>query len=190
MFPRRLITALLASLAIPFALCAQDVSSAEFGRGFGGELRLLPKASRDLSGSLGFSMGRSSGAFSAFGTGKGYAGTLGGTLLRDRLWFFASGEQQESTAFRGTGDMGLPQFSNTQSLDAKVNARLGDRQSLAALFASGTSPLAGPTAARSSFLSLHYTSAVSSSLTFDANVTHRSSTQPDLSLWPGFAPGP
>jgi hypothetical protein len=192
MFSRPLIAALLVSLAIPATLCAQEASSAEFGRGSGGELRLLPKASRDFSGSLGLTMGRSSGPFASFGTGKGYSGTLGGTLVRDRLWFFASGEQQDSALFRGATPTQFSQDWRSEALDAKTSAQLGDRQSLAAIFARGTNPsvMTGPGTARSSFLSLHYTGVVSSSMTFDASVTHHSATQPDLSLWPGFEPQP
>ena len=192
MFSKRSIAALLVSLALPALVCAQDASSAEFGRGSGGEMRLLPKTSRDFSGSLGLTMGRSSGPFASFGTGRGYSGTLGGTIVRDRLWFFASGEQEDSSLFRGASQMQVPEGARSEALDAKMSTQLGDRNSLAALFSDGAIPSVGPSqgTARSSFLSLHYTGMVSSSMTFDASVSHRSATQPDLSLWPGFTPEP
>jgi len=60
-------------------------SSAEFGRASGGELDLTFKAPSSFSGSFGLTTGRS-----AFGT-------FGGTLIKDRVWFFASGERTHTT---------------------------------------------------------------------------------------------
>jgi len=95
-------------------------------------------------------------AMASLSHGKGFDATLGGTLVKDRVWFFASGERSE------------PLFAS-QYGDAKMIAQLGDRQSLATSFAAsrqaglttGTT-LAAPIP--SSFLSLHYTGIVSSNM--------------------------
>jgi hypothetical protein len=115
-------------------LAASIFAQSEFGRVSGGDIDLITKHSQPLSGSLGFTAG----------FGKGLNATLGGTLVKDRVWFFATGERNEPL-FRAT--------------DAKMNAQLGDRQNLATSFASQKSaPIP------SSFLSLHYTGIVSSNM--------------------------
>ena len=71
----------LSLLALP--ALAQSASS-EFGRTSDDPLRMITKSTGRLSGSL--SLSSSSGAR----RGTGYDATLGGTVLPDRLWFFAS----------------------------------------------------------------------------------------------------
>jgi len=56
-------------------------SAAEFGRASGGQLDLTLKAPSRFSGSFGLTTGRST------------FGTFGGTVVKDRVWFFASGER-------------------------------------------------------------------------------------------------
>ena len=72
-----LVTLLTASTAF-----AQP-SEFEFGRAFGGEIKGTAKPNRNFSGSLGLTRGNS-----VFG--DRYDATLGGSLAKDRLWFFAS----------------------------------------------------------------------------------------------------
>ncbi len=83
---RTLLLTLAAQLLAHGAL-AQSVtepSAIEFGRASGGTIHAIAKAPRQLSGSL--SLTQSSGTR----YGRGYDGTLGGELLDDRMWFFAS----------------------------------------------------------------------------------------------------
>ena len=60
-------------------------SSAEFGRASGGQVDLTFKAPSRFSGSFGLTSGRST------------FGTFGGTLVKDRVWFFAAGERSRTT---------------------------------------------------------------------------------------------
>jgi len=73
---------LLALLAVQLlALGAAAQSDTEFGNAFGGTINTIAKAPRQTSGSL--SISRSTG-------GTGYEGSLGGELLKDRIWFFGA----------------------------------------------------------------------------------------------------
>jgi len=73
-------------------------SSEEFGRSSGGQLDLTFKAPSRFSGSFGLTTARST------------FGTFGGTLMKDRAWFFATGERTHMTqrfdgnAFAPPGD--------------------------------------------------------------------------------------
>ena len=60
-------------------------SSEEFGRSSGPQVHFTFKTPTRLSGSLGLTTGRSAFA------------TFGGTLVKDRVWFFASGERMQTT---------------------------------------------------------------------------------------------
>src|SRR5476651_2648215 len=132
---RRILGALFLSLLFATAAFAQ-----EFGRTSGGDIDLITKHPQQLSGSLGFSAG----------SGRGFDGTLGGTLVKDRVWFFATAEKNQQPSFA----------SPSQNSNAKLTANLGDRQTLATSFAA--SRQSTPVALPSSFLSLHYTGIVSS----------------------------
>jgi len=149
MEPKRAVAAFFLSQMLAAAVFAQSAAtSSEFGRVSGGDIDLITKHSQQLSGSL--------AAMASLWQGKGFDATLGGTLVKDRVWFFASAERSE------------PLFAS-QYGDAKMIAQLGDRQSLATSFAAsrqaglttGTT-LAAPIP--SSFLSLHYTGIVSSNM--------------------------
>jgi hypothetical protein len=59
-------------------------SPAEFGRASGGSIDVITKGPHQFSGSL--SLGRSLGGM----RGPSYNGTIGGTLVNDRVWFFGS----------------------------------------------------------------------------------------------------
>jgi hypothetical protein len=110
-------------------------SSEEFGRSSGGQVDFTFKTPSRLSGSLGLTTGRSALA------------TFGGTLVKDRVWFFASGERIQTT----------PRF------DSKLFQSLGDRNSV-------TTTVRAPGSLRP-FLSLHSTGIVSSNSFFTATVS-------------------
>lgn len=151
---------LLALLLTGMTAGAFAQSSAEFGRASGGQIDLSVKAPSQFSGSLSATMSRSAGP-SMFGFNR-YAGTAGGTIVKDRVWFFATAEQN-SVPFSST----IPQ---SPQFDAKMSAELGSRNSLGALFLQrGASMQMG---VPSSFLSLHYTGIVSSNSFFTATVSH------------------
>ncbi len=109
-------------------------SGAEFGRASGGQLDLTFKAPSRFSGSFGLTTGRST------------FGTFGGTLVKDRVWFFAAGERTRAT----------------QLFDGNAFASIGDHNS-AAMTIRAPEPLRP-------FLSLHYTGIVSSNSFFTAKV--------------------
>lgn len=107
-------------------LLAVAIFAQEYGRASGGDIDLITRHPQPFSGSLGLTAG----------AGKGFDLSLGGTLVKDRVWFFATGER------------------NPRSTGAKLNAQLGPRQNVTASY--GALP--------SSFLSLHYTGIVSSNM--------------------------
>jgi hypothetical protein len=170
-----------ASLAAPY----------EFGRVSSGEIDLITKHSQRLSGSLGMTMSRSQLplATGRNGTTNGYDATLGGTILEDRLWFFASALQSDAlltsrfaTALPPTG---RSDRVVSRGIDSKFSAQIGDRQSLAASFAAGrelgvTTALNVAAPNPASFLSLRYTGVVSNNMFFNANFSRRSAVQPEL----------
>jgi len=143
MDPKRALVSIFFSLLVA---CAAFAQSSELGAS-GGELTLLTKHPSGFSGSFSLSAGQS-------GSHGGDA-TLGGTIVPDRVWFFASADKNRSPLFAS-------QIS--RAIDAKLASRIGDRQTLAAMF-SGTRPQAGSsiTTIPTSFLSLHYTGSVSES---------------------------
>ena len=109
-------------------------TSAEFGRS-SGEIDLKFKTPSRFSGSLGLTTGRST------------FGTFGGTLVKDRVWFFAAGERTRTT----------------QRFDGNALASIGDHNS-AAMTIHAPDPVRP-------FLSLHYTGIVSSNSLFTAKVS-------------------
>jgi hypothetical protein len=112
MNPTRIAAALLAAQLFAGVTLAQSVpSSSEFARASGGEISGLTKAATNkLSGSLGFMTG---------GGRRGYSATFGGPVVKDRLWFFASAEQQElRLSSSAIEQMQLPQQPQVQALPA------------------------------------------------------------------------
>lgn len=199
MAPRRVVAALFLSQLLVGASFAQSAvppagtpdasvaSPAEFGRAYGGDLDLLTKHGQSFSGSFGMSTSRSSLPF-ASGTTKGLDATLGGTVMRDRLWVFASAHQTQGllgSPFATTLPQGTTGVGTSRGIDTKVTAQLGDRQSLAAFAATrgtdATSAAAIAVPNSSSFLSLHYTGIVSSNMFFTGSFSRRNATQPELS---------
>jgi hypothetical protein len=162
--PRKsVLLALALTSLITAAAFAQ--SSAEFGRASGGQLDLAIKAPSQFSGSLGMTMSRSNGA-SVLGNGlSGYGATFGGTVIKDRLWFFATADHN-TMRFPSTV-AAVPRFNGIATAD------LGSRNSLGASFLTQRSVV--PTTIPSSFLSLHYTGIVSSNMFMTATVSQTSS---------------
>ena len=165
-----------AALVIAFVQLAAGVALAqEYGRTSGGELNLFTKQPNSFSGSLGISLSRS-----LFGSNlKGYEGTVGGTIIPDRLWFFGSMQRNDSLRFASA----VPQIQATPATYGKIDAHLGDRQSLNAV-ASRTQLSTGTlSTVPASFLSMHYTGIISSNSFFTASVS-QSVTHPATPSFP------
>ena len=153
----------------------ESVAATEFSRASGGEIELMTKESKKLSGTLGMTLSSPDHSFGAGKPLKGYEASFGGTLVDDRIWFFASAQRHDALQFASA----FPQIAEeTAATEGKVIAQLGDQHNLAAAMGSGrqlavSSSLSIPT----SFLSLHYTGVISSNMFFTASVS-RSTTQP------------
>jgi hypothetical protein len=155
---KRLALAVVLSFVAATAF-AQDAG--EFGRFYEGTLEMAAKHApgAGLSGSLSMTAGKSDLPFGS--SGKRYDATFGGTLVKDRAWFFASGERSSMPTY-STNINGTP-IALDPSLRLGMNAAVSNTQSLDASFSSGTLP--------KSFLSLHYTGMISSNSFFTANVS-------------------
>jgi len=166
-----------AAVLIVFAQLAAGVALAqEYGRGSGGQLSLFTKQPNSLSGSLGISLSRSA----LFGSSlKGYEGTLGGTIVADRLWFFGSVQRNDALRFASA----LPQVATAPATYGKLDAHLGDRQSLSAISARTQISTATLSTVPASFLSMHYTGIISSNSFFTASVS-QSVTHPASPSFP------
>jgi hypothetical protein len=183
MTSRRGITALLFVQLLAFAASAQQ--SAEFGRASGGEIVVTPKRPARFSGSLGLSLASGNDVFGR-GSSPGYGVTAGGTLVEDRLWFFASASQQEASSSR-FADLALPENATTGAAGARVDGQLGGSQDFSAFFEAARRPQLSTAAPAtfagsvpSSFLSLHYTGVVSSNAFFSASFTRSARTAPGV----------
>ena len=119
----------------------------------------ITKHGQPLSGSLGF--------FGSGNRGKAYGATIGGTLVKDRMWFFASGEEQTVARPSGVTVSALP--TARQSLLASF-AATGPEASVQRTFAP-TTP--------SSFLNLHYTGILSSNMFVTASVSQQRANPPN-----------
>jgi len=188
MVSRRAVTALLFAQLIPFALSAQQ--SAEFGRATGGEMVLTPKGSASLSGSLELSLSAGRDVFGRRSSSPGYGMTAGGTLIQDRLWFFAAGSRQERSP-SSFASIELPENATTSAIGARVNGQIAGSHDFSAFFDAARRPELSTIGASSfaasvpsSFLSLRYTGIVSSNMFFSASVTRSSRTMTGVGLVP------
>lgn len=186
MVAKRLIPALVLSHALAIAAFAQSSEvvppSSEFGRASAGEISAITKHPGTLSGSFSLSASKSQMPFG--GNGRGLDATLGGTLVQDRVWFFASA-QHDTSFFSPQLDYAAPaaEMPSSRAINSKVTASIGDRQSLAASFASSrnaTSTTAGPLSLPSSFMTMHYTALVSDNMSFTATLSQSKTTQPSV----------
>ena len=165
MTSRRVVITLLLVQLIALGAAAQ---SQELGRATGGEIVATPKGtSAPLSGSLELVLGDS----------RGYGVTAGGTLLQDRLWFFASASRQE-TSFARFADLELAENATTSAIGARVNGQVAGAHDFSAFFEAARRPqvsLATPSTfagiVPSTFLSLRYTGVVSSNMFFNMSMT-------------------
>ena len=144
-------------------LMAGGALAQEFGRVDGGQIKVLTKGTKKLSGSLGISRGARATSPASSQAVNGYEATLGGEILDDRIWFFAAASI-------------LPEVSvssRVSTIDAKLDTQLGSRSTLGASFSqqenqpTAVMPAIGP----SSFLSLRYTGVISENMFFNASVT-------------------
>ncbi len=186
MVSRRAVSALCLVQLIAFSAAAQQ--AAEFGRATGENLVMTTKGTAPFSGSLGVSMSTGSDVFGR-GSSPAYGATAGGTLMQDRLWFFASASQQESPS--RFADLELPENATTSAIGARVNGQIGGNQDFSAFFESARRPelsTAAPSSfggvTPSSFLSLRYTGVVSSNMFFNASVARSSRTVQGLGIVP------
>jgi hypothetical protein len=162
--PKRILAPLFLSQIFAAGVMAQDATqAAEFGRFSGGQIEAITKQPRALSGSL--SIMRSD---STLGSGLNrYEATLGGTVVPDRLWFFASSQHQDG--FRAaTPAPEIQQRDFDRATFLKSVAQLGDRHVLDTAFSTGPS----------SFLSLRYQAAVSSNMFFSGSFSRDAATRP------------
>lgn len=176
MASRRAVAALFLALLIAFTGSAQQ--SAEFGRASAGEIVLRPKISAPLSGSLELLL--------PAGGSPGYGVTAGGTLIPDRLWFFASGSHQELSTSRFS-DLALPENVTSSAAGGRVDGQLGGAHDFSAFFEAARRPQLSTAAPASfgsvvpsSFLSLRYTGVVSSNAFFSASFARSSRTGQDI----------
>jgi hypothetical protein len=119
---------------------ATSAFAQEYGRASAGTIDLVPKSGNRFDGSLSLFSGGSFGA------------TTGGTLMKDRVWFFASADRQQPLVRATT----LP--TSTTDLSAVL---------------AKTRPVVTPLTLPSNFLSLHSTTLFSpnSSMTIDVHST-------------------
>ena len=140
------------STLIAGAAAAQEstplASASEFGRASGGAIEALTKQPSRLSGS--FNLWHASSAFG--NSAKGSGATAGGTLLKDRMWFFASALQDDGSRVQALSPA-VPRMVERAEF-AKAIAQAGDHQTFDSSFMSG----------RSSFLSLRSTTILSSNM--------------------------
>jgi hypothetical protein len=181
---RRAVLAFFLVQSIAFAAAAQE--SGEFGRASGGVIVMTPKGASPLSGSLELS---TTDDLTGRGTSAAYGMTLGGTLIEDRLWFFASGSRQEGSRVR-FADLELPENATAGAIGARLDGHVGDAHDFSAFFEAARTPQLSATApttfgvAPSSFLSLRYTGIVSSNMFFTASFTRSSAPVRTLGIVP------
>ena len=160
------VVVLALALAVSGSALAQDAKTSEFDRVSGGQIEAMTKATvKPLSGRL------------SIGTGQRYEATLGGEVLKDRLWFFGAASQYQALQFSSQ----LPAMEpiDAKTFDAKLSAQLGDRHHMTGSFSTGRnaamtmSPSLVVEPFPSNFLSLHYTGVVSENMFFTGSLTKR-----------------
>ena len=116
--------------------------SAEFGRFTGGVVSTITKSGgNEFSGSLRDSLTNASWTEKSDYAGQtepiddinsAYEGTLGGRILRDRLWFFGAGRLNESSLSRQTTVTNIPYVFTTEDkrFEAKLTGQITQRHAL------------------------------------------------------------
>jgi hypothetical protein len=179
MVARRAVTALFLVQMIAFAVSAQ-----EYGSASAGEIVLKPKGAAPITGSIGVSLSSGNDVLGRSSSPE-YGLTLGGTLVQDRLWFFASGSRQEGSRSRFS-DLELPRNATTGAIGARINGQLTGAQDFSAFFESARRPEFSTTGTASfnaivpsSFLSLRYDAVLSSNTLFSASFTRNTRSAAD-----------
>lgn len=149
------------ALLVPHLFAAALMAQTQYGTVSGGEVELLTKGPRKLSGSLGIT--RSSQEL------NGYEATLGGTLIQDRMWFFAAASLMPAVS-------AVNAVNAVDAVDARLDAQLGSRSTLGASFSRTEAAVASPVmqSVPATFLSLRYTGVVSDNMFFNASFLRRS----------------
>ena len=149
----------LLSLSVAVSVFAQDATAL---RGDGGELSVLVKRPSQLSGTFGFTFGGN--------RSNALTGSVGGTLVPDRVWFFASAQRDEHPL---TAIYGVPAAADrvTPVIDGKAIAQLGSAQSLTGSLFSNQAFFTGQ---RTDFRTLHFTSTLSPSAFFSVSASQNS----------------
>jgi hypothetical protein len=178
MASRHAVIALLLVQLIALAVSAQQ--PAEFGRATGGELVMTTKNAARLSGSLQLSLSSGNDVFGR-GSTPGYGLTAGGTLLKDRLWFFGSASRSTSVSSSRFANLELPENATTGAIAARANGQLAASHDFSAFFETARRPelsTAGTATfanvVPSSFLALRYDGLVSSNMSFSTSFTRSS----------------
>ncbi|HEX9160320.1 MAG TPA: hypothetical protein VF980_01335 [Thermoanaerobaculia bacterium] len=165
MISKRLSTVLSACLAFGGVAFAQTTStSAEYSHASGGDIEAIAKQTDKLSGSIGAGMSRSAVPFLSSTNLKNYEASLGGTILKDRLWFF--GTAQSNNSFN---------FNPAQMQTAKMNLNLNDTQSFTGSASRVTTTLPAMKLP-SSFMTMHYTGIISNNMFVTASVSRSERT--------------
>jgi hypothetical protein len=157
---RRTLALVLFTQVVALGAVAQDAEL----RGSSGPIHAIAKQPKQLSGSLGVTTGDR----------QGYQATLGGTVVPDRLFFFASAQHNEGWQFTA------PAFQPSDdafAFDGKATAMLGERSTATAAGATGRNLTIG---LPSSFLSLRFDSVISSNTFFSASFSQRKVSPPEL----------
>lgn len=131
---------------------AQTAPAAEFGRASGGQIDTVVKTPRPFSGTL--SLTRGTGLFG----GQRYDGSLGGELVRDRMWFFASAAVTPRV-----------QMANVTAQPVDWSAVTASFRTAAPQITTTTTTPYG--ALPSSFLSLRSTNVLSDRMTLDVSIS-------------------
>ena len=154
-----LISALIACFALGGIALAQTApAGSEYDRASGGDIDAIAKQTDKLSGSLGMSMSRSAIPLLSSTNLRNYEASLGGTILKDRLWFF--GTAQSNNTFN---------FNPAQMQMGKMTLNL-PAQSITASAFHGTT-LNNAATLPSSFLTMHYTGVISPNAFFTATIS-------------------
>ena len=157
---RRTLALVLFTQVLALGAVAQDAEL----HGSSGTIRAIAKQPKQLSGSLGVTTGDR----------QGYEATLGGAVVQDRLFFFASAQHNEGWQFASPA---FQPSAEAFAFDGKATALLGERTTATAAGATGRNLTLG---LPSSFLSLRFDSVISSNTFFSASFTQRKVSQPDL----------
>jgi len=146
-------------------------SSSEFGRADGGALEMVTKSRERLSGTL--SLSRDFGAFG----GNRYDGSVGGAVVNDRVWFFASASLLPAMRFSPAASGAVDTRVTAQPVDWMSVSGWYARAQQAALTVTPSSPM-NVTSVPSSWLSLHATAMPNDHTLMEFSFSRRNAATP------------